>query len=73
MDESMYIYGADATSSEAHRSGMVNGTLIMDLRGWNSHTLSAMVFAILAQEVVSSACLLIFVNAKPRLRVNVPR
>jgi hypothetical protein len=33
--------------------GRVNGTLVVELKGWVSYVLTAMVFSIIAQEVVS--------------------
>lgn len=48
----MTFYGPGATSAEEKVSGSVDGTLILDIRGWESSVLSSMVFGILAQEVV---------------------
>lgn len=52
MSSSMVFYGAEATSASAKISGRANGTLILDMRNWDSQMLSTMIFAILAQESV---------------------
>lgn len=54
-DLEMRFYGAGATSGSANTSGRAAGTLVMEMRGWNTHMLSSMTFAILAQEVVRGA------------------
>lgn len=55
MPASTMIYGVGATVDAADGSvinpGSVNGTLILELSGWISHSLSTLVFAILAAEV----------------------
>lgn len=54
MDSTMRIYGTGATTRDEKRSGRVDGTVILDMRGWITHMLTSMVFSILAQEVVST-------------------
>ncbi|DAZ96508.1 TPA: hypothetical protein N0F65_008059 [Lagenidium giganteum] len=48
-------YGAGSKvneSGDVTDHGAINGTLIVELKGWDSHAISTMVFAILAQEML---------------------
>ncbi|KAF1315103.1 Transmembrane protein, partial [Globisporangium splendens] len=48
------IYGADAqvdANGEVTNKGVINGSLIVELSGWNTHTIASLVFSILAAEV----------------------
>lgn len=51
----MYGVGAEVDDSGAvTKKGKINGTVIVELSGWNSHTLTTLVFSILLAEVVRS-------------------
>lgn len=51
----MYGVGAEVDESGAvTKKGKINGTVIVELSGWNSHTLTTLVFSILLAEVVRS-------------------
>lgn len=49
------IYGVGATlaaNGKVTDPGRVNGTLVLELKGWTSQKLTTMVFSIIAQELV---------------------
>lgn len=47
--------GAEVDESEAVTSkGKLNGTVVVELNGWNMHTLTSLVFSILLAEAVCS-------------------
>lgn len=51
MHDAMKFYGFGSTSVSVKVSGRAAGTLVMDLKDWDTHALTTLVFAILAQEI----------------------
>lgn len=53
----MYGVGAEVDESRAvTKKGKIDGTVVVELSGWNSHTLTTLVFSILLAEVVRLCC-----------------
>lgn len=53
------IYGVDAavdaTSGKVTDKGTVRDSVVVELSGWNTHTITSLVFAILATEAVRTS------------------
>lgn len=53
------IYGVgaavDATSGKVIDKGTVKDSIVVELSGWNTHTITSLIFAILATEAVRTS------------------
>lgn len=56
MSSSESFYGA-YQDPDGNNRGVVDGTLVLDLCGWDTHALSTLVLAIMAEEVVCINCI----------------